>query len=356
MNNSDIQVFDFNGAGIRTLADENGEMWLCAKDVCNVLGYKNDSKAIGDHCRANGVTKRYLIDNIGRKQETAFINEGNLYRLIVKSRKPEAEAFERLVMEEILPAIRKTGRYAMGDVVPGRTSLDAQGWIYEGDVDGVAKAALPPVGNGVGYIVAVCTSGNGAILKSTRSPGEFVAWANATIEAAGGQTTVVLVSKPNVGHHLLARHIVGDLRRKGVALLWNGLLKGVDEITVKRSALPYFIEKGIAIEGAVIPPEPLALAVKDNLARAHSAERLPDPETKLARLMIDANDRAWRFACLEYARLLRLSANDNASWQIAFSWKNRLHGELLASVRDLNASSVEEIENCIASWEPAAQV
>ena len=48
MNNS-IQRFDFKGAALRTLTDENGEPWFVAKDVCDVLGYTNASKAISDH-------------------------------------------------------------------------------------------------------------------------------------------------------------------------------------------------------------------------------------------------------------------------------------------------------------------
>ncbi|WP_430229985.1 BRO-N domain-containing protein [Nitrosomonas communis] len=104
-------VFSFQSTNIRTFADDNGEPWFCAKDVCKILGYANDSKTIKDHCRENGVTKRYLIDNMNREQEVTFINEGNLYRLILRSKKPEAEKFEQLVMEEILPTIRKTGSY-----------------------------------------------------------------------------------------------------------------------------------------------------------------------------------------------------------------------------------------------------
>lgn len=103
-------VFRFDGLTVRAFADEKGEPWFVAKDICDVLGYANDSKAIGDHCREKGVTKRYSLTK-GGNQEMTFINEGNLYRLIIKSRKPEAERFEQLVMDEILPTIRKTGRY-----------------------------------------------------------------------------------------------------------------------------------------------------------------------------------------------------------------------------------------------------
>lgn len=107
---TNVIQFQFDTHSVRTIADDNGEPWFLASDVCAVLGYRNPSKTIGDHCRAGGITKRDTPTSSGI-QEMTFINEGNLYRLIVKSRKPEAERFEQLVMEEILPSIRKTGSY-----------------------------------------------------------------------------------------------------------------------------------------------------------------------------------------------------------------------------------------------------
>lgn len=107
---TNVIQFQFDTHSVRTIADDNGEPWFLASDVCAVLGYRNPSKTIGDHCRAGGITKRDTPTSSGIQAMT-FINEGNLYRLIVKSRKPEAEKFEQLVMDEILPTIRKTGRY-----------------------------------------------------------------------------------------------------------------------------------------------------------------------------------------------------------------------------------------------------
>lgn len=103
-------TFQFQPHTIRVLS-EDGEPWFCVADVCDVLGYANSRKALEDHCRAGGVTKRDTIDSMGRPQPLTYINEGNLYRLILKSRKPEAEKFEAWVCDELLPTIRKTGRY-----------------------------------------------------------------------------------------------------------------------------------------------------------------------------------------------------------------------------------------------------
>jgi prophage antirepressor-like protein len=111
-----FQTFVFNDNHVRTFIDENGNVWFAGVDICNILAYTNSRKAINDHCKKDGVTKRYTIDNLKRHQEILFINEFNLYRLMVKSEKPEAEVFEKWVFEEVLPTIRKTGKYELPTV------------------------------------------------------------------------------------------------------------------------------------------------------------------------------------------------------------------------------------------------
>ncbi len=104
--------FNFQSHSVRSFTDEAQEAWFSAKDVCSVLGYRNDTDAIKKHCKERGVAKRDTPTTSGI-QPLAYINEPNLYRLIVKSRKPEAEKFEAWVMEEVLPTIRKTGGYTL---------------------------------------------------------------------------------------------------------------------------------------------------------------------------------------------------------------------------------------------------
>lgn len=105
-------VFSFNSLSICAKSDEHGNARFVASDVCKILGGISCRKLINDHRRENDVSKRYTIDRIGCGQETILINEGNLYRLIIESNKPEEEKFERLAMEEILPVIHKTGSYS----------------------------------------------------------------------------------------------------------------------------------------------------------------------------------------------------------------------------------------------------
>ncbi|WP_410679029.1 BRO family protein [Avibacterium paragallinarum] len=112
-NQIQFNTFNFHSNAVRVITDPTGEFWFCGRDICTILGYVNESLTLQKHCKQNGVSKRYLTDKMQRKQEAIFINEPNLYRLIIKSRKPEAEPFEAWVFEEVLPQIRKTGKYSL---------------------------------------------------------------------------------------------------------------------------------------------------------------------------------------------------------------------------------------------------
>jgi prophage antirepressor-like protein len=108
--------FEFENNPIRVVTDENGEPLFVGKDICQALGYANDSDAMKRHCK--GVVKRYSLLTPGGKQDVRVLTEPDVLRLIVSSTLPAAEAFERLVFEEILPTIRKTGSYTAPSVKP----------------------------------------------------------------------------------------------------------------------------------------------------------------------------------------------------------------------------------------------
>ncbi|MGY6771981.1 BRO family protein [Gallibacterium sp. ZY190522] len=111
-NQIQFNTFNFHSNDVRVITDPTGEFWFCGTDVCTILGYINAPDALKKHCKQTGIAKRYISYPSGRK-EAIFINEPNLYRLIIKSRKPEAEPFEAWVFEEVLPQIRKTGKYSL---------------------------------------------------------------------------------------------------------------------------------------------------------------------------------------------------------------------------------------------------
>ena len=95
---------------IRTTTDEQGQPLFVGKDVAKALGYGNTTKAIRDHVddEDKGVNELFTP---GGKQELTCINESGLYSLIFSSKLPTAKQFKRWVTGEVLPAIRKTGRY-----------------------------------------------------------------------------------------------------------------------------------------------------------------------------------------------------------------------------------------------------
>lgn len=110
MNNS-IQRFDFKGAALRTLTDENGEPWFVAKDVCDILELNNITEALRplDDDEKTNFRNSEVAQNGGRAP--IIISEPGLYKLIMRSRKPEAKEFQRWVTHEVLPQIRRTGGY-----------------------------------------------------------------------------------------------------------------------------------------------------------------------------------------------------------------------------------------------------
>lgn len=121
--NLSLQSFIFNQFTVRIFINEKRDPEFCAADVCAVLGYSNSRDAIKKHCKLNGVAKRDTLTSRG-KQSVVFLSEGNLYRLIIKSNKPEAEPFESWVCDEVLPTIRKTGSYQTTPVKFYATIID----------------------------------------------------------------------------------------------------------------------------------------------------------------------------------------------------------------------------------------
>ena len=107
MNNS-LRVFKSEKFGtIRTIT-ENGKTLFCAKDIATVLGYKDATNAIKQHCK--GVVKRHLLSD-GGMQTANFIPEGDVYRLAAKSQLPGADEFESWIFDEVLVTINHTGGF-----------------------------------------------------------------------------------------------------------------------------------------------------------------------------------------------------------------------------------------------------
>ena len=108
----ELQIFENREFGKVRTTDIDGKLYFCGKDVATALGYAIPSKAINTHCK--GVSKMEAPTKSG-VQTMLFIPEGDVYRLVVHSKLPAAEKFEKWLFDEVIPSIRKTGMYSAID-------------------------------------------------------------------------------------------------------------------------------------------------------------------------------------------------------------------------------------------------
>lgn len=107
---SDLGVFLFEQRPPVRLLDRNGEVWFVLNDVCQALNLANPRRAAQCLDDEKGVT---IGDTLGGQQPLSVVSEAGLYSLILTSRKAEARRFKRWVTHEVLPALRRTGKYEM---------------------------------------------------------------------------------------------------------------------------------------------------------------------------------------------------------------------------------------------------
>lgn len=112
--------FDFNGNAVRVHVDKEGVTWFVAVDVCKVLTLANPRQAISKlddderkQVTFSSVSKLDGVKNqqLNANQKLNVVNESGLYSLILTSNKPEAKKFKKWITSEVLPKIRKTGKY-----------------------------------------------------------------------------------------------------------------------------------------------------------------------------------------------------------------------------------------------------
>ncbi|MCF1847320.1 phage antirepressor [Lactobacillus mulieris] len=122
---NDLQIFKFNGLDVRTVLID-GEPYFVGKDVTEILGYKNASKALADHVDSEDKLNNETLSSLGQRGGW-LVNESGLYSLIISSKLPTAKKFKRWVTSEVLPAIRKHGAYMTDekafDVVNNKAGL-----------------------------------------------------------------------------------------------------------------------------------------------------------------------------------------------------------------------------------------
>lgn len=116
----EVQIFNNPKFGdIRTLGTSENPLF-CLTDVCRALGLS--ASHVKERLTDDVVSTDTILDTIGRRQKVNFINEDGLYDVILDSRKPEAKAFRKWVTSDVLPSIRKTGKFSVDVVLPDFTN------------------------------------------------------------------------------------------------------------------------------------------------------------------------------------------------------------------------------------------
>lgn len=114
------EILKYEGREVR-MVTRDGEPWWVAKDVCEILELGTTAKALerldDDEKGMNS------IHTLGGQQQVAVVNETGLYTLVLGSRKPEAKRFKRWITHEVLPSIRKTGKYDIAAPAPTKFEI-----------------------------------------------------------------------------------------------------------------------------------------------------------------------------------------------------------------------------------------
>lgn len=107
---SDIKVFENDAFGSVRTIDREGDVWFVGKDVAEILGHTNPSKALADHVDEEDKLNNESLSSLGQRGGW-LINESGLYSLVLSSKLPTAKQFKRWITKEVIPSIRKTGGY-----------------------------------------------------------------------------------------------------------------------------------------------------------------------------------------------------------------------------------------------------
>jgi len=105
------QKFEYQNLPVRIVTDSEDQTWFAGVDICNILEYAMPSNVIKDNLDEDERKLTNLTDGSGQSRKTWIVNEPGLYSLILSSTKPEAKAFKRWITHEVLPSIRKAGKY-----------------------------------------------------------------------------------------------------------------------------------------------------------------------------------------------------------------------------------------------------
>lgn len=122
MTDATLIPFHYGDTPVRTVRI-NGNPWFVLSDLCSVLNLTTPAKVVSR--LEDGMSSTHPIpDSLGRIQHMTIVNESGMYRVVLRSDKPEALAFQAWITDEVLPSIRKTGSYSLPGAAPAPSAED----------------------------------------------------------------------------------------------------------------------------------------------------------------------------------------------------------------------------------------
>ena len=109
---SNLTIFNFENTPVQTIV-ENNEIFFRAAQLAELLEYKNPHDALKKHVDPDDLAKREIVNSVNKRAQVLFVNESGMYSLILGSKLESAKRVKRWVTSEVLPAIRKTGKYQL---------------------------------------------------------------------------------------------------------------------------------------------------------------------------------------------------------------------------------------------------
>lgn len=152
-----VQPFQFDGTDVRVIADGQGEPWFVLADLIRVLGMTSKPSQVAARLADDEKGVR-LADTLGGRQQVGVVNEAGMWSVIVRSDSAAAEPVRRWVTHEVLPAIRKTGSYAVAPALPQDYATALRALAAEVEAKAVLEAKVEADAPKVLFADAVATS------------------------------------------------------------------------------------------------------------------------------------------------------------------------------------------------------
>lgn len=109
---SALTIFNFENTPVQTIV-ENNEIFFRATQLAELLQYKNPHDALRKHVDSDDLAKREIVNTVNKRAQVLFVNESGMYSLVLSSKLEQAKKVKRWITKEVLPQIRKTGKYQL---------------------------------------------------------------------------------------------------------------------------------------------------------------------------------------------------------------------------------------------------